>query len=154
MWIRKATIEDTPELIPLYAGSLRHMAMLQPDQFREAEQDAAFIQAGILGEDSDVLVADQDGRILGLAAVFAVTVAGKPYRVPQTYCDLDTLYVQEEYRSQGIGTALLQAARAWARKRGCASLQLMTLGENAAARRFYEGAGMGELRVRYILRNP
>ena len=56
MRIRKATIEDTEQLMPLFAGSLRNMAQLQPRQYREAEQDVDFIQAGILEENSDVLV--------------------------------------------------------------------------------------------------
>ena len=151
MRIRKATIEDTDQLKPLYAGSLKNMARLQPRQYREAEQDVEFIQEGILGEDSDVLVAEKDGHIIGLSAVFSVTVNPRPYRVGQTYCELDTIYVREEYRNQGVGRALLDAAQDWARARGHASLQLMTLGENEAARRFYERAGMREHKIIYIL---
>ena len=48
MLIRKATLEDTEQLRPLFAGSLENMARLQPRQYRAAEQDLAFIQAGIL----------------------------------------------------------------------------------------------------------
>ena len=153
MRIRKAAIEDTEQLKPLFAGSLRNMAQLQPRQYREAEQDVEFIQEGILGEDSDVLVAEQDGQIIGLASVFSVTVNPHPYRVPQTYCELDTIYVLEEYRHQGIGTALLDAACNWAKERNHASLQLMTLGENKDARGFYERAGMRELKIVYITEN-
>ncbi len=151
MRIRKAAIEDTEQLKPLFAGSLRNMARLQPRQYREAEQDVEYIQAGILGEDSDVLVAEKDGHIIGLASVFSVTVEPKPYRIQQTCCELDTVFVQEAYRNQGVGKALLDAARQWAGERGCDSLQLMTLGENEAARRFYQREGMREHRVIYIL---
>ena len=153
MRIRKATIEDTEQLKPLFAGSLRNMAQLQPRQYREAEQDVEFIQEGILGEDSDVLVAEKDGQIIGLASVFSVTVNPRPYRVQQTYCELDTIFVQEEYRNQGVGKALLDAAWNWAKARNHASLQLMTLGENKDARRFYERAGMREHKIVYIFEN-
>ena len=153
MRIRKATIEDTEQLKPLFAGSLRNMAQLQPRQYREAEQDVEFIQAGILGEDSDVLVAEKDGHIIGLASVFSVTVKPRPYRVQQTYCELDTIFVQEAHRNQGVGKALLDAAWNWAKALNHASLQLMTLGENEDARRFYERAGMRVHKIVYILEN-
>ena len=151
MWIRKATIEDTEQLKPLFAGSLKNMAQLQPRQYREAEQDVEFIQEGILGEDSDVLVTEKDGLIIGLASVFSVTVNPRPYRVQQKYCELDTIYILEEYRHQGIGKALLDAAWAWAIEHDCDSLQLMTLGENSDAQRFYERAGMRRHRIVYIM---
>ena len=153
MRIRKATIEDTEQLKSLFAGSLKNMAQLQPRQYREAEQDEEFIQEGILGEDSDVLVAEKDGHIIGLASVFSVTVNPRPYRVQQTYCELDTIFVLEAYRNQGVGKALLDAAWNWAKARNHASLQLMTLGENESARRFYERAGMREHKIVFIFEN-
>ena len=153
MQIRKATIQDTVQLVPLYAGSLRTMVQLQPRRWQEAKQDIAFVQAGIQGEDSDVLVAEQDGHIVGLAAVFSVTVEPRPYRLGHTYCKLDTLYVLEEYRNRGIGIALLCATQNWAKERGHTSLQLMTLGENEGARRFYASAGLREHQIIFIEEN-
>ena len=153
MRICKATIEDTEQLKPLLTGSLRNMAQLQPRQYREAERDVEFIQEGIMGEDSDVLVADKDGKIIGLASVFSVTVNPRSYRVEQTCCELDTIYVREEYRNQGVGKVLLDAAWNWARAWNHASLQLMTLGENQDARRAYERAGMREHQIVFIMEN-
>ena len=150
MIIRKATLDDTPQLTPLFVGSLQTMASFQPRQYREAEQDQDFIQAGILGEDCDILVAEQDGRILGLASVFSVLVPDRPHRIGQAYCELDTLFVLEDSRNQGIGSTLLDEAWAWAKERGLTSLQLMTLGENKGARRFYQRAGLREHKIIYI----
>lgn len=48
MEIRKATLADTEALRVLFNGALRHMAQLQPRQYRAVEQDTAFIQSGIL----------------------------------------------------------------------------------------------------------
>lgn len=150
MLIRKATLEDTEHLQPLFAGSLQNMARLQPRQYREAEQDTDFIQAGIVQENGDVLVLETEGKIVGLASVFVEQVSPLPFRVHQSYCELDTLYVLEGYRNRGFGMALLEAARGWAKEHGCASLQLMTLGENTEAQRFYERAGMRPHKIIYI----
>lgn len=151
MIIRKATLEDTDSLIPLYNGSLRNMAQLQPLQYQEVPQDVEFVQQGILSEDGDVLVAEDAGKIIGLASVFVQETKPYPFRVQHKWCDLDTLYVDENHRRKGVGTALFQAAWQWAMQRELSSLQLMTLGENANAQRFYERMGMKELRLMYIL---
>lgn len=151
MIIRKATLEDTDALIPLYNGSLRNMAQLQPRQYQEVPQDAEFVQQGILSEDGDVLVAEKDGEIIGLVSVFVQETKPYAFRIQQKWCDLDTLYVDESHRAKGVGTALFQAAWQWAMQRGLSSLQLMTLGENVNARSFYERMGMQKLRITYIL---
>ncbi len=150
MLIRKATLEDTEQLRPLFAGSLENMARLQPRQYRAAEQDLAFIQAGIVQENGDVLVLEAEGKIVGLASVFVEQASPLPFRVQQSYCELDTLYVLEGYRNRGFGMALLEAARVWAKEHGCASLQLMTLGENTGAQRLYARAGMRPHKIIYI----
>lgn len=150
MLIRKATLEDTEQLRPLFAGSLENMARLQPRQYRAAEQDLAFIQAGIVQENGDVLVLEAEGKIVGLASVFVEQASLLPFRVRQSYCELDTLYVLEGYRNRGFGMALLEAARVWAKEQGCASLQLMTLGENTGAQRLYARAGLRPHKIIYI----
>lgn len=150
MLIRKATIEDTDALLPLYQGSLAHMAFLQPRQFRAAPQDVSFVQKGIVEESGDIFVAEEAGEIIGLAAVFYEEIAPRAHRAALNYADLDTLFVSEYHRGKGVGTALFRAVQAWARERKAQSLQLITLGENDYARRFYEKMGMQELMIRYI----
>lgn len=150
MIIRKATMNDMKWLIPLYQGSLATMAHYQPREYRLVPQDIEFVQMGIVEENADVLVAEENGQIIGLASVFYEEICPKPFRVAFNYVDLDTLYVSECYRRKGVGTALFQAAQQWAKERNAQSLQLMTLGENEPARRFYESMGMRELNVKYI----
>lgn len=151
MEIRKATLADTEALRVLFNGALRHMAQLQPRQYRAVEQDTAFIQSGILEDYGDVLVAEDHGKIIGFVSVFAEETSPLPFRVQQKYCDLDNIFVAEEHRGKGVGTALFQAAWQWARERDLAFLQLMTLGENYNAQDFYEKMGMNVSQVRYIL---
>jgi GNAT superfamily N-acetyltransferase len=49
--------------------------------------------------------------------------------------------VSPEKRGQGIGSALFQAAEAWAIARGCRQLKVETQNINAPACRFYEAQG-------------
>ena len=51
------------------------------------------------------------------------------------------LWVEPEYRRQGLGTKLLQQAERWARKAGLAKIGLHVFGSNDAAIRLYRSAG-------------
>jgi GNAT superfamily N-acetyltransferase len=51
---------------------------------------------------------------------------------------VEDLAVDPDRRSQGIGKALLDAAKAWARERGATHLELDSAETRADAHRFYE----------------
>ena len=144
MGIREANLEDTPQLMELFDGSLRHMAALQPWQWRVVPQEAKFVQAAILEPNGMLYVWEGDGRLLGLASLFVMEQEESAIRLPCRSAELDTLYVRPEARERGIGTALYQAACQWAKKQGADRVVLMTLGENQAARAFYAKMGMRE----------
>lgn len=147
MSIREANLGDTQQLIQLFQGSLKHMASLQPDIWRETETTAEFAQLPILSPNGMLYVWEEDGVLLGLVSVFAVEQEEKTIRRKRYYAELDTLYVRPQARRHGIGTALYRAAAAWAKAQGCDALELMTLGKNTAARRFYERLGLRERRI-------
>ena len=77
--------------------------------------------------DGAVLVAEQDGRIAGFAALELGDGA-----------ELDGLFVEPEHWRCGIGTALAEAAVHEARRRG---FTLVTVVANPSARAFYEQCG-------------
>jgi GNAT superfamily N-acetyltransferase len=54
---------------------------------------------------------------------------------------LKELYVAADGRSQGVGTALMEAVIAYARMRGCGRLRWLVLPWNDGAKRFYERFG-------------
>lgn len=88
-----------------------------------------------------------NGALLGLAAVFLHEAEEKPIRFASRYGDLDTLFVRPAFRGRGISTALFHAAKQWVILQGCNHLELMTLGENSAARQFYANHGMKERNI-------
>jgi GNAT superfamily N-acetyltransferase len=59
----------------------------------------------------------------------------------QTYPQIYLIYVCPDYRRQGIGTALLKQAEAWAIAKGDPKLGLHVFCQNIAARQFYEALG-------------
>jgi GNAT superfamily N-acetyltransferase len=59
-------------------------------------------------------------------------------------CWLEDLFVREEARRAGLGAALVQAALARARERGCRRVELDTNEENAPALSLYHRFGFSE----------
>ena len=151
MNIRRADLEDIKRLQPLYDGQLRYMAVCQPRQYRAVRTEREFMEHEIMAEDGCVLIAEEHGAVLGFASVSMEECGEKAYRVPQRYAELGNIYVREESRRMGVGTALFQAAWDWARAGGAASLRLMTLAENTRAQTFYESMGMRFSQHIYIL---
>ena len=147
MGIRMANLEDTPQLMELFDGSLRHMVKLQPWRWRIVPQEKEFVQAAILEPNGVLYVWEEDGRLLGLVSLFLKAQEESDVRLPCRYVDLDTLYVRPEAKGRGIGTALYQAACQWAKAQGADRVELMTLGENRNARAFYGKMGMQEQQV-------
>jgi GNAT superfamily N-acetyltransferase len=84
-----------------------------------------------------VLVAEHRGELLGLCTAYLDlnSVRFGPR------CWVEDLAVSPEYRSQGVGKALLDRAKEWARERGGTHLELDSADSRTDAHRFYEREG-------------
>ncbi len=87
---------------------------------------------------ADILLAEVDGVIVGLATVY-VDFPSIRFGVR---CYLQDLVVASTSRGEGIGRLLLDAATGWARERGCSHLQLDSGLGRKDAHRFYLANGM------------
>src|SRR5215208_2048805 len=99
-----------------------------PERARAAIADAIADEAAV------VLVAEHRGELLGLCTAYLDmnSVRFGPR------CWVEDLAVSREHRSQGVGKALLDAAKDWARERGATHLELDSGDARADAHRFYE----------------
>ena len=85
----------------------------------------------------EVLVADENGSLLGVATVsynLAIRYAGE-------YAQLEELIVDPEARGRNVGGLLVETAVERARTRGCAEFGLYLLEATEHNRRFYEKYG-------------
>lgn len=51
---------------------------------------------------------------------------------------MNDLYVDPAFRGNGIGKALIEQCRDWAKNKGCARIQWLTAPDNAPAQRLYD----------------
>jgi ribosomal protein S18 acetylase RimI-like enzyme len=133
MPIQAATAADLDELAALFAG---YLTFYQVDKPLAAVRD--FLAARLRRGDSTLLLARGDqGVACGFVQLypFYSSLALEPAWL------LSDLYVSEAARRQGIGEALMNAARAHAEASGACGLQLETAKSNLPGQALYERLG-------------
>jgi 8-oxo-dGTP diphosphatase len=126
--IRDARPEDEArvlELLPLVPAN----ADLNPDEIQAAAQRFRERLA------MDVLVAEQNGQVVGFLALSFVSVLSGLRAL------IDDLAVDPAYRRQGIGAALVEAAIQRADRRGATHLLVDTSRGDPDTRAFYRACG-------------
>jgi GNAT superfamily N-acetyltransferase len=135
--VRAARAGEEEAIVPLYEW------LFAPPGSRPAAWDerraAVALRQAIASHDACVLLADDDGALVGFCTGYQDLHSVRfGYRAW-----VEDLAVDPERRSQGVGKALLDAAKAWARERGATHLELDSAEARADAHRFYEREGAG-----------
>jgi GNAT superfamily N-acetyltransferase len=94
----------------------------------------ARINEAIVSPRSTILVADDDGRLIGFCTAYLEL---NSVRFGQR-CWVEDLAVDPSQRSRGVGAAVLESAREWARSAGATHLELDSGLARVDAHRFYE----------------
>lgn len=141
--IREAINEDIPRLAELFAQLHRHHVGIKPETFR-MPKDWWFTERirGIMKDgESVVLVHESGGEINGYAVIKVIDV-DTAEKIPRRMCYIDCFAVAENARRQGIGTALFEGIKAFAREHDCTSVQLGVAACNTGAVEFYAKMGL------------
>ena len=139
--IRKATSNDITAISELYREQFREMAKLIPYFIKEGDQSKEFIENTISGIDSDILVYEDNSKVVGFILLQAKKRPDFPFIIPGRYCYIMDIIVTENSRGQGFGTALMNSAKKWAKEQNCIFLNLDVLTNNTTAIRIYEKLG-------------
>lgn len=92
------------------------------------------------GRHFDVIVAEQDGRLVGYVALQAIGRLQDGARG----ADLHHLFVAQDLRGQGVGRQLLDAAQEAAARQGATYLRVSAHIDNIEAQGFYRATGWVE----------
>jgi GNAT superfamily N-acetyltransferase len=130
--IREAQSADIPGLVAAYEWLFAPPGVRPPDWSPAVAADR--VEAAMADDRAAVLVADDQQSIVGFATVYLDLVS---VRFGQRAW-VEDLAVSPGHRSKGIGKALLDAAKAWARDHGAARLGLESGSARIDAHRFYE----------------
>ena len=123
----------------------------RPDMFRPGfcEEMQRHLYEQFERADADILVACLGETIVGFATVEYVTKPLSPYSLERRFYQVEEFGVDEQYRRQGVATALVEFMRQDAKKRGFDRIELDMWEFNQGALKFYESAGFTTYR-RYM----
>ena len=132
MPIRPARTDEIDALVAAYQWLFAPPGS-QPGMW-DAEKAAERLAQAIDADDATVLVGDDGDSITGICTVYddidSVRFGSRAW--------LEDLAVDPARRSEGIGKALLDAAKEWARERGATHLELDSALTRHDAHRFYD----------------
>lgn len=143
--IRIADMNDLAGINVLHAQlHIQHIGY-RPDIFAPIEQpvfDTLMIPY-IKEDGKDVVISENDGKIDGYAAISVCdTSKGAGEILPFTFVEVNELCVAENAHRKGIGTALLDAVKSYAKDRGAKFVELGVQAQNTQAQEFYKANGM------------
>ena len=90
------------------------------------------------------LVKDDNGKAIGFMNL-SLRYDYVPGATQSPVAYVEGIYVEDEYRKQGIGTKLIQFAQQWAIERGCMELASDALLDNTASYDFHTKVGFQEV---------
>ena len=152
--IRQAAMGDYDALVALFDELDEFHRLARPDLFRRFDGPACTreqIEQWLGGPGSTVLVAEVDGRVVGLAVLLTRPPPGFAGAIPHKVIELDNLVVHSGLRSQGVGRQLIDATIDWSRGQGASHVGVAVHAFNRDARRFYEKAGFAPSIDRLVL---
>lgn len=139
--VRKATINDIYAIAELYREQFREMSKMIPDFIKEGDQSMDFLEKTISNEDSDFLVYENNGSVVGFILLQAKQRPDFQFIVSGKHCYIMDLIVTENKRGKGFGTALMNSAKNWAKEQNCSIISLDVLSNNPKAIVLYEKLG-------------
>ncbi len=133
--IRLARKSDIPFLCDLLDDLFRIEADFAPDLERQVR--GLDLLLGHETGESAVFVAEQEGKIIGMASVQVLVSTAEGGLVGM----VEDVIVGRQFRRVGVGSRLLERIIAWSRTRGLRRLQLLADCTNTSAIGFYVSRG-------------
>ena len=132
--VRNLAEQDLDTVLVLAADSLEapHWNRRDYQRILLAEPSDRLLRCG--------LVADNDGKVAGFAVA--------SWLRQEAAAEVEGLFVEENCRRQGVGSALIGACMAWAAKAGASRVRLEVRASNTAAHGLYRRYGFSTAGVR------
>lgn len=153
--IREAVPLDRPSLVHLMAALQDFERSLHPnrsDGRAIASGHLAYLEQTVKSCKGRILIAENFDGVLGFLVCFVETASEGDLHVvdaERRVGYISDLYVKQEGRSKGVGTALIYAAETHFKAMGLSKLRLTVLAQNQSARAMYESLGYKPYEVIY-----
>lgn len=157
MEIRITKISDIDQLIELWKSYERfHLDLIQEDymkKFLQTNKNATsemqiFFQKKISSENSDILVAENSGVIVGL---IMLSIYDSPSIAEiKKYGHIGYFFIQEDMRGKGIGKEIYKKSLEWFKEKNVKRISLEVNFLNKKTIEFYRKLGLKEFEINMI----
>jgi ribosomal protein S18 acetylase RimI-like enzyme len=113
------------------------------------EGEDYFKKAAQQGEGHVAIVAELEGAVVGYVIVKKIADSDLTHRVGVVQYQLHTLSVDKDHRDKGIGGALVEAAKAYAKDQGANRIKVVAYSGNDRADHLYKAKGFVVLETTY-----
>lgn len=140
MIIRLATVKDERQVLSLLnelGEVINELVSPGPNYLRAHELGKKNYQEAFKRNDRKVFVAENDGRIIGVATFFILT----DFITGSTFAHIDDFVIQKSFRGKGIGGALLTYIKKYAKLHGIHTIKLTSSPQLIRAHKFYKKHG-------------
>ena len=145
--LRRAEVEGVSDIVRLSSALFREDAGRRDPRANlnwPREEGQEYFAGLVASTGSLCLLAEVGGEVVGyLAGRVEEETTLRPWRV----AELESMYVQGEYRSRGVGARLVGGFLEWAGLQGAERASVTAYATNGRAIRFYERAGFRPRRV-------
>jgi GNAT superfamily N-acetyltransferase len=152
MDIRQATPTDGLLLSSLSVDVQRRHAEHHPDIFKVPHSEdfaQSFFDEALADVTTRIFIAENEGRALGYILCNLIERQENPFTFAMRFLMVDQISVRPAVRGQGVGTALIQRAEAFAKELGVQRIQLHSWDFNVDAHRFFERNGFTKFSYRF-----
>jgi len=146
--IRPGRREDAAEAARLWMQSAREHTTHDPIYATSpgAERVMRRFLTDLAGSNHSFLfVAEYAGRTVGF--ISGELREGSPTFQAKAWASVDDVFVEPDHRNLGVGRALLECVKEWAKEKGADGVSLQVAAANERGRKFYEELGFREVSV-------
>ncbi|MFZ8769812.1 GNAT family N-acetyltransferase [Vibrio harveyi] len=139
MEIRRATPKDLDALFTLnkQISELHHLNT--PEVFvAPSEQDKQFLANALEDKERLILIAEENQQAIGFVTASITQNETISFLIKDPICRVGTIVVDENQKSKGVGSLLMNQVEQWAIESGAVQIRLEVMEFNQAAQQFYD----------------
>jgi len=150
--VRKASSNDLDTLLDFERGIMKFERPIDVT-IKEGNNVHYYDLAALIeSPDAEVLVAEQDGELIGSG--YAHIIDSKSYLKHQKHAHLGFMYVKPEHRGKAVNKMIIEMLQQWVLSKDVTEFRLEVYHNNPAAIRAYEKVGFMPLLLEMRMELP
>jgi ribosomal protein S18 acetylase RimI-like enzyme len=149
--IRKANEHDIESITNLMIKGINETSIYSSGDINKIESwdsNTVYLKDALANNSIYIYVAIQDDKVVGVIIAYTIPIPEVPFFTKNKRIYIEALDVDNKFRSQGIGTSLIQKIEEIAKSDDVHGIELEVYSNNSKADKLYESLGYNEIKKR------